>query len=155
MPRVMTSFEIEELTLDHYTALADRHGVSRSELMRTALQQVQDANPVDADELARARAKRTGKTKLALGPGGKLIARAERPDIQATYDLAQAVSEGRASLAADAPRKGREERREGDSDAVSHPVHHAPGSGSTPRRRPSSRPAVRPDRTPRRILRAV
>lgn len=98
MAKVMTSFEVEETTLDHYTALADRLGVSRSELMRTALQQVQDANPVDEDELVRARAKRTKSTKVSLGAGGKLIAmaeqpaivavREERPDIVATRELA-------------------------------------------------------------------
>lgn len=168
MAKVMTSFEVEETTLDHYTALADRLGVSRSELMRTALQQVQDANPVDEDELVRARAKRTKSTKVSLGAGGKLIAmaeqpaivavREERPDIAATHELAQRTYGGGASLAAEGGearyRRGEgRKRREGESDPRPHKVLSRLAS---PDHLSTVRPAMRPDHRGRtRHLRAV
>lgn len=156
---VLGSAESQDI---HLEALAGRWSVSKSEVIRALVQTGLVANPVDNDELAAAQAKRSGgRKRLTVGPSGKLVMMAERPDIQATYDLARAVSEGRASLAADGPRYKKhgadeeEERRERDSNPLSHPVQPTRLSGSTRALRPSSRPAVRPDRTLRRTLRAV
>jgi hypothetical protein len=164
-----TKVEVE--LYEHYEILADlltlkareldprAKEVSVSSLVKQALTSLAANNPISPDDRRRWRASQseTATSSVAVGADGKLgiIARAERPDIQATYDLVRAVESGQASLAADAPRKGRKERRERDSNPESHPVHPTRLSGSTRALRPSSRPAVRPDRTTRRALRAV
>jgi len=173
MPLTITTLKLSDDMIEHYDVLADRLGKPRSELMRSALQQVMDGNPVDPEELARFRARKAAsKAQLSVGPGGKFIARAERPEIQAAYDLAQAIKRGEASLAADGPRYKKhgadeEEERERESNPASHPTDDSDSEDPDPARftrrlsshahpRPVHRPSgVRPDRTTRRTLRAV
>lgn len=158
----MTSFKVEESTQEHYEVLAERMGVSRSELMRKALEQVQEANPIDEEERAKFRAKKArGKVAVTLGPDNVLKAsleRQERADIAATRELAQRTYGGGASLAAEGGearyRRGEgRKRREGESDPRPHKVLSRLAS---PEHLSTVRAAMRPDvRSRIRHLRAV
>lgn len=153
-PRTLGAQVPDEL-YEHYEILAARmteaagKTVSVSALVKAALQDLATKNPVDPTERQTWRARRDeakASPTVTVGPGGQLVALAERPDIVRTYETLQAMKG--ASLAADGRVRGGVRRREGDSNTVSVVRAHRAG--------PTVRPAmrVRPDATPRH-LRAV